>query len=93
MEMSKLTEKYEALSDLDDKQKRAIVDLIDIKTDIEMQAVLSEFRAEFAKIETTIETKIGALEKLVWGLLIAFASTVAIAVISALVAALVKYLG
>jgi hypothetical protein len=89
MEMSKLTEKYEALSGLDDKQKRAIIDLIDIKTDIEMQAALSEFRAEFAKLETTIssvekkiESKISSLEKLVWGILVA----VALAVVS-------KYLG
>ena len=74
MEMSKLTEKYEALSGLDDKQKRAIIDLIDIKTDIEMQSALSEFRAEFAKIDN----KISSLEKLVWGILIAIVLSVVI---------------
>lgn len=78
MQISKLAEKYEALSGLNDEQKRAVLELIDIKTETEMQTVLSEFRAEFAKIEN----KISHLERLVWGILIA----VALAVIS-------KYLG
>lgn len=79
MNLTKINENAELLNG-DENQKKAIFTLIDIKTDQNMKEVILEIRALRSEMDArfdTLESRLSTLEKLVWGILLTIAITVA----------------
>ena len=79
MNLTKINENAELLN-ADENQKKAIFTLIDLKTDQNMKEVILEIRALRSEMDArfdTLESRLSTLEKLVWGILLTIAITVA----------------
>ena len=80
MNFTKINENSELLN-ADENQKKAIFALIDLKTDENMKEVIMVIQ----NLESKFDTRFSVLEKLVWGLLITFVTSIISAIIIAIV--------
>ena len=83
MNFTKINENSELLN-ADENQKKAIFAMIDLKTDQNMKEVILEFRKMDARFDA-LQSRLSTLEKLVWGLLYGFATTIVTTIIIAIV--------
>ena len=94
-----LNEVNDVVNELDEKNRSAILKLIDLKTETDMEKVLEKFDSRFAIIDSKFDSKFNAIDnrlnsfeqkealtqKLVWGVIVTIGVAIATAILLKLI--------